>query len=581
MKNEINIGTGIDTNDLLQSRALIQANSGGGKSVLARNLMEEAFGKVPFIVLDNDGEYYSLKEIFGDLVIIGGSFADVPISTRSVKLLVKEIISNRLSVVIDLSDLKTGEKVRYVKDFLETLMDLPKEYWIPYLVFIEEAHKFCGEQDKQESAGAVKDLMSRGRKKGYCGILITQRISKLHKDAAAECNNKFIGRTNLDIDMDRASRELGFTSTSEFTRHSLRDLQPGTFFAYGTSLHPHHVHLVKVKMPRSKIIKVGNISQIKPLKPTPKLISALAKLNELPQEAEKELKTILELQKEIARLQQELKKSSKLVPTAGTGQTKIQNQESEKKLADNARQILALQKQLQQCYSDYAFCYSICKDLSEVIKNVHTLSSENPLKKYPRLAVPKEYKAPVNESKPSVYLPAPVAMPKIAQHSVSVGSGSLKGAEAKIIKFLAQFPDRSFSQAQIAVATGYTLGGGGFNNALGKLNTLGFIIRGPKISVNSSAMDSIVEAVGEIIPKQYGYENFKEQLTKAEREIYEVLISSPDQVFTKEELAANTTSKYQPDGGGFNNAVGRLATLELLVRPQKGYHQLNPELLEL
>jgi DNA helicase HerA-like ATPase len=83
----------------------------------------------------------------------------------------------------------------YSKYFLETMMDLTKEYWINYLVFIEEAHKLCGEQDKQASATAVKDLMSRGRKRGYCGVLLTQRISKLHKDAAAECNNKFIGRT--------------------------------------------------------------------------------------------------------------------------------------------------------------------------------------------------------------------------------------------------------------------------------------------------------------------------------------------------------------------------------------------------
>ena len=101
-------------------------------------------------------------------------------------------------------------------------MELPKQFWMSYFVFLEEAHKLCGEQDKQESASAVKDLMSRGRKMGYCGVLITQRIAKLHKDAAAECNNKFIGRTNLDIDMDRAAKELGFSGSSTYTRLSLR-----------------------------------------------------------------------------------------------------------------------------------------------------------------------------------------------------------------------------------------------------------------------------------------------------------------------------------------------------------------------
>jgi hypothetical protein len=42
--------------------------------------------------------------------------------------------------------------------------------------------------------------MSQGRKRGFAGIIATQRLSKLHKDAAAEANNVIIGRTWLDAD---------------------------------------------------------------------------------------------------------------------------------------------------------------------------------------------------------------------------------------------------------------------------------------------------------------------------------------------------------------------------------------------
>jgi DNA helicase HerA-like ATPase len=65
---KINIGTEINLEDLLQSRLLIQANSGGGKSVLARVIIEETFGKVHFIVMDIEGEYYTLKEKYGDVL---------------------------------------------------------------------------------------------------------------------------------------------------------------------------------------------------------------------------------------------------------------------------------------------------------------------------------------------------------------------------------------------------------------------------------------------------------------------------------------------------------------------------------
>lgn len=278
MKQTINIGTTIDLPDLIKSRMLIQANSGGGKSTIARVIMEQAFGKVPFIVLDIEGEYFTLKELYGDIVVIGGQHSDVPISIALASKLPKFILENGLNAVIDVSDLEMHERIRFAKLFLESLMHLPQQYWVPYLVFLEECHKLAGEQDKQESGPAVKDLMSRGRKRGYCGIPITQRISKLHKDVAAECNNKFIGRTYLDIDMDRSAKELGFSRADD--RLKLRNLQPGHFYAFGTSITPHEVHEVKINKPVTTMPQAGNTAAAKVKMPTSNVLQLLAKLND-------------------------------------------------------------------------------------------------------------------------------------------------------------------------------------------------------------------------------------------------------------------------------------------------------------
>ena len=304
---KINIGTEIDLANLITSRMLIQANRGGGKSGLCRVIMEEAYGKVPFIMLDCDGEYYTLKEKLDDIIVIGGQYGDIAASLQGVTLLPREIVSNQLSVVIDLSDMKMNDRIRYVRLFLESLIELPNKLGLPYLVFLEEAHKFCGEQDKQESGPAVRDLMSRGRKMGFCGILVTQRISKLHKDAAAEVNNKFIGRTNLDIDMDRAAKELGLSNSSEYTRLSLRDLKIRHFYAYGTSITPHHVHIVTIKEAKTRFPVAGSIVELKPRKPTAKLLSMLDKLNELPKDQVKTERTVEELTKQVSKLQPELR----------------------------------------------------------------------------------------------------------------------------------------------------------------------------------------------------------------------------------------------------------------------------------
>jgi uncharacterized protein len=39
--------------------------------------------------------------------------------------------------------------------------------------------------------------MSPGRKRGYAGLIATQRLSKLRKDAAAEANNVIFGRKSM------------------------------------------------------------------------------------------------------------------------------------------------------------------------------------------------------------------------------------------------------------------------------------------------------------------------------------------------------------------------------------------------
>jgi hypothetical protein len=52
-------------------------------------------------------------------------------------------------------------------------------------------------------------------------------------------------------------------------------------------------------------------------------------------------------------------------------------------------------------------------------------------------------------------------------------------------------------------------------------------------------------------------------LGKAERSILDVLTQAYPDALTKEEVAAN--AGYEQSGGGFNNALGRLRTLELVL----------------
>jgi len=42
-------------------------------------------------------------------------------------------------------------------------------------VLLDEAHVFCPEQSQSEAQGAVTDLATRGRKRGYGLVMATQR----------------------------------------------------------------------------------------------------------------------------------------------------------------------------------------------------------------------------------------------------------------------------------------------------------------------------------------------------------------------------------------------------------------------
>jgi DNA helicase HerA-like ATPase len=132
-------------------------------------------------------------------------------------------------------ELKLAERRRFVKLFLESLIHLPRDLWRPTVVILDEAHIYCPERGsgEAESTEAVISLMSQGRKRGYAGVIATQRLSKLHKDAAAEANNVIIGRTWLDADQVRAGDSLGL---SKADRLKLRDVGQGEFYAFGPGL---------------------------------------------------------------------------------------------------------------------------------------------------------------------------------------------------------------------------------------------------------------------------------------------------------------------------------------------------------
>lgn len=287
----------IDVDRLVETRALVQANSGAGKSYTLRRLLEQTYGKVQHLVIDVEGEFHTLREKY-DYVLAAPKGGDCVADIRSAALLARRLLELGASCIIDIYELG-AQQTRFVKLFLESLMSAPRDLWHSVLVVVDEAHKFCAEKEDAESSSAVIDLMTRGRKRGYCGVLATQRLSTLAKSAAAEANNLIIGRTALDLDIARAALVLGMPIKD--ARAILPKLAPGEFFVVGPALTP-TVERVRIGHVETNHPRAGTRGA-PPTPPRAKVRAILAKLADLPAEAEEEAKTMVELKKRIRELE--------------------------------------------------------------------------------------------------------------------------------------------------------------------------------------------------------------------------------------------------------------------------------------
>src|SRR5690349_1792340 len=225
---------GLDLEELLATRLLVQGNSGSGKSHLLRRLLEQSAAAVQQIVIDPEGDFVTLAEKFGHLVV------DATRTEAELTRIATRVRQHRVSVVVNLEGLDAEQQMRAAAAFLGGMFDADRDFWYPVLVVVDEAQLFApaaagevSDEARKVSLGAMTNLMCRGRKRGLAGVIATQRLAKLAKNVAAEASNFLMGRTFLDIDMARAADLLGMERRQA---EMFRDLQRGHFVALGPAL---------------------------------------------------------------------------------------------------------------------------------------------------------------------------------------------------------------------------------------------------------------------------------------------------------------------------------------------------------
>jgi uncharacterized protein len=539
---------GFDLDALLRTRLLIQANSGGGKSFTIRRIVEQAFSKVQIIVIDPEGEFVTLREKFGFALL--GKGGEITGDVRHAGFIAEKMLEFNASVICDLYEMKPHERPAWVKAFLTGLLNAPKNLWHPVIVVVDEAHKFCPERGKgeAESTEAMLALATTGRKRGFCAVFATQRLGKLNKDAAAELLNVLIGRTFMDIDRERAADILGIQRSGKAAfDETLRGLEPGQFYTLGPAISTKPELVMIGKVQTSHPESGGQISVKQP--PTPEQVkSLLPKLADLPKGADEKAKTEAELRTQVRSLTAQLSARPKPEADAAAIERAVSTtrRESEQQLRQQQAVIDKLQARLQ----------FIAEKAAEAV------------------GAPLPTIKPVTTPKPNGSIPFMPSYTMEPRASVTfkkpIVTTGLSGPEQRIINAIAWLNSigvQDPEQTAVAFLAGYTIGGGGYNNPRGALNTKGLVqyIPGDRIRLTDAGRE-IAEAPNTPLDAEELQRMVLERLPGPEQRILKTVIEFYPEAMTNDECAAR--AGYTVGSGGYNNPRGRLRTLGLIEYPQ-------------
>lgn len=557
----------INLDNILHERLAIVGGTGSGKSYTARGLVERVLGAGGRVgVIDPTGVWYGLrmkpdgKGAGFPVVMFGGDHSDVPLNETAGRVIGQAVASTHQSWVIDTSALKSkAAERRFMLDFLDSIFEANRE---DLTLVVDEADRFSPQRMNPESARLherMEEIVRRGRVRGFTPWLITQRPASLNKDVLSQATAMICMRMTGKHDRDAMAAVIEGQADKSVAK-SIVDAMPRHKVGSGLVWAPQQDILAPVQFP--KIVTADTMRAPKPgerqaAKVLPAIDVGALREKLVTVEAEAKANDPKVLRAEIAKLKADLAKASKAAPDlAGVSAAELARV---RKTAFAQGELKGYGGAMTDAAPLFQGLFAVRRqqdhtgELLQTRLNALRTVAENATS--PLEPTPKATPGIVHQQKP--FAPAPAPRPIVPSGT----NGSLPKAERLILTVLAQRAGNGVNGVpldRIAVIAGYAVKGGGFNNAIGSLRGKQFITRDeyPRITHEGLA------ALGPFEPLPTGNDllmHWMGKLPKAERTI---LAAAACGHSDKEAIARE--AGYEPTGGGFNNALGRLRTLGLI-----------------
>lgn len=532
---------------MLSQHIAVLGKTGSGKTYAAKGLVENLLSDGRQVcVLDPTSAWWGLrlaadgKRAGFDVVLIGGTHGDIPLAERSGAAVARLVTEQGVSCVIDTGGFTVGEYTRWFIDFAGTLYTTIKN---PLHLVIDEAHHFMPQGktpdvDAGRMLHAGNRLMSGGRSKGLRGLLITQRPAKLHKDSLT-CADALIAMRVI-APQDRAAIKewidgAGDPAQGKEVLDSLAQLQRGE----GWIWYPEGGFLSRVKFPAIRSYD-SSATPTHGEKAGPKvseidLTEVRAALAAAVKEAEANDPKLL--RQRIAELERAAKSKQ---PAA-----------ADSKAIDRAvaTAVAARDREWQTAIKDRERVIGDFKGRLGKIANLAHVNGEAVVHSAPPA------KVFTNQVRQTAAAPAKTVYQPRKEIS---GDSTFGKAERQILTAFYWLRDEEVTPAKVGFYSDYSASSGGFNNTLGKLRSAG-LLSGWKLTeageTAASGLGASVKPSGSKLR-----EWLRRKLGKAENAILDALAEAyPNRLTT---AALGEASGYSSNSGGFNNALGRLRSIE-------------------
>lgn len=197
MKQYLRVAEGLNfPSDAVTQTMACVVRKGAGKTYLASMLAEQMLDiQAQVVILDPVGNWYGLrvaadgKSKGKDIFIAGGGHGDVPILPEAGARLARLVVEKNVSIVLDVSHFRQGERKRFAADFAEEFFHLKKTQRSAVHLFVEEAQLFAPQRTGPEEArmlGAFENIIRLGRNYGIGATLITQRPQSVNKEVLSQ-----------------------------------------------------------------------------------------------------------------------------------------------------------------------------------------------------------------------------------------------------------------------------------------------------------------------------------------------------------------------------------------------------------